>query len=168
MPIRALIGVKLIAPAQLFDEQTESRQKCLTSAIAKSCQSIYMPEMKYGPTSEVYKIILNDFMMHQQTGWKPFGKGIGCVDHYKSRSIYENTFKSRHSFRSLAQKIAKKAISLLPSSLIEDNDSKENSSDDDSDDDAEKKGENEVSTAKTAASKSSLIDLTADTSEGAK
>ena len=89
--------------------------------------------VKHPETSEVYRRILHDFMNYPSTGFEPFGKNVGGVDHFNSSTFYEETMKSRHAFRSLAQKVAQKACSLLPNNMNgnEDDISKEDENDDD-------------------------------------
>ena len=62
-----------------------------------------MSKNKFDENSEAYKELLYDFLNFEETGFKPFGKGIGGVDHFRSKGDYfEKTVGSRHSFRSLA------------------------------------------------------------------
>lgn len=71
-----------------------------------------------GPGTPVGKRILEDFKNWKTTGFKPFGKSVGGVDHYKSCSEYQCV--SANSFRSQAQKIAKIALEQMPACDFED------------------------------------------------
>jgi hypothetical protein len=63
------------------------------------------------PDSEIYKLLYDDFKNYKISNRQPFGRGIGGVDHYKSRGIYQTV--SHHVFRSQAQKIAQKVCQDL-------------------------------------------------------
>ena len=54
---------------------------------------------KYDEHSEEFKELLHDFMNFEETGFKPWGTGIGGKDHYRARGDYwEKTIGSRDAF----------------------------------------------------------------------
>ena len=93
-----------------------------------------------GPKTEIGKQILQDFRNYKVTGFKPFGKGVGGVNHYRSRGIYQTV--SQSAFRSQAKKIAELALKDMPECTYDDDGDepsdleKKNSCNGDTDDDA--------------------------------
>lgn len=71
-----------------------------------------------GPGTEVGKQILDDFKNWKETGFKPWGKGVGGANHYKSKTIYRLSC-SQSAFRSQAVKIAKIALEQMPACEVE-------------------------------------------------
>jgi hypothetical protein len=65
-----------------------------------------------GPGTEIGNMILQDFLDYKITGKKPWGKGVGGADHYKSREIYVKN-ASQSAFRTQARKIAQLALVQL-------------------------------------------------------
>ena len=65
-----------------------------------------------GPGTDTGNLILQDFKNWRITGFKPWGKGVGGVNHYNSCAKYKVVTAS--SFRSQAQKIAKIAKAQMP------------------------------------------------------
>jgi len=65
-----------------------------------------------GPGTEIGNMILQDFLDYKNTGKKPWGKGVGGADHYKSREIYMKN-ASVSAFRTQARKIAQLALVQL-------------------------------------------------------
>jgi hypothetical protein len=64
------------------------------------------------PTTEGGKRLLQDFLDHKTTGFCPFKeKGIGGVDHWRSRQIYQDV--SHSAFRNQSKKTAKIAMAQL-------------------------------------------------------
>ena len=80
-----------------------------------------MVHAKYTEHSEEFKELLHDFMNFEETGFKPWGTGIGGKDHYRARGDYwEKTIGSRDAFRALAKRVATKACSLIPNDKMAD------------------------------------------------
>ena len=67
-----------------------------------------------GPGTEAGKQILSDFKNWKTTGFKPWGSGVGGVEHYRSRQCYQVV--SQQAFKSQAQKIAQIAKEQMPAS----------------------------------------------------
>lgn len=57
------------------------------------------------------KRILNDYLDWERTNFKPWGKGVGGIDHYKTSSLF--SVVSPSAFRSQAKSIAKVALQQL-------------------------------------------------------
>jgi hypothetical protein len=76
-----------------------------------------MPKVSaIGPGTEVGKLILQDYLNWKTKGFKPFGKGIGGANHWKSCSKYMKV--SHSAFRKQAQEIAKIAREQLPADEV--------------------------------------------------
>lgn len=69
-----------------------------------------------GPGTEVGKLILQDFLNWKTKGFKPFGRGIGGTNHWKSCTKYMTV--SHSAFRKQAQEIAKIAREQLPADEV--------------------------------------------------
>ena len=54
-----------------------------------------MATMKHGENSEIYRLILHDFLNFEVTGFKPFGGGIGSTAHWESRTYYQKACKTK-------------------------------------------------------------------------
>ena len=79
-----------------------------------------MPKHKYVENSEEWKELLHDFLNFEESGFKPFEQNIGGVDHIRSHDdFWEKTVGSKHTFRSLAKRVAMKACAFLPNSTLE-------------------------------------------------
>lgn len=70
-----------------------------------------------GPGTETGKQILDDFKRWRVTGFKPWGNGVGGVNHYNSSHKYKVV--SASAFRSQARKIAKFALEQMSQSEVE-------------------------------------------------
>lgn len=75
-----------------------------------------------GPGTEIGNMILQDFLDYKNTGKKPWGKGVGGADHYKSKEIYTKN-ASQSAFRTQARKIAQLALVQLQLKDFDDKDS---------------------------------------------
>ena len=64
--------------------------------------------------------ILDDFKNWKTTGFKPWGKAVGNVNHYRSRQMYQEV--KHATFQRQAKVIAKIALEQLPATKIHDDD----------------------------------------------
>ena len=77
-----------------------------------------MPRVsKVGPGTETGKMILNDFKNWRVTGFRPWGKNVGSVAHWKTQKAYQEV--SENAFRSQARKIAKIAKEQMPAEDVQ-------------------------------------------------
>lgn len=65
-----------------------------------------------GPGTEAGKQLLADFKNWKETGFRPWGKGVGGKAHYESRKIYQVVTAA--AFRAQAKKVAKIAVEQMP------------------------------------------------------
>jgi hypothetical protein len=85
-----------------------------------------------GPGTEAGKQILKDFKGWRNTGYKPWGRGIGSAAHYQCRQMYQVV--SKNAFRSQCKKLAQIALEQMPAEDCEPaNQDTDKSSDDDDD-----------------------------------
>ncbi len=85
-----------------------------------------------GPGTEAGKQILSDFKNWKNTGFKPWGHGVGGSNHYQSRKMYQVVTLA--AFCAQAKKIARIALEQMPACDMElptKNASKEEGRDDD-------------------------------------
>jgi hypothetical protein len=97
------------------------------------------------PTTEGGKLLLQDFLNYKTTGFSPFKeKGIGGVEHWRSRQIYQDV--SQSAFRNQSKKTARIAMAQLTAEESDSEDEEysveeEDSEDDDEDSDNEKESD---------------------------
>jgi hypothetical protein len=127
------------------------------------------------PTTEGGKCLLQDFLNYKTTGFSPFKeKGIGGVDHWRSRQIYQDV--SQSAFRNQSKKTARIAMAQLTAEesdsedeeySVEEEESKDEDEDEEEDEDSnEEESDNEKESDDEDEESNEKISSEDDASEG--